>query len=111
MFRESPADAVARTIVELTRWSDENNTSFDRFFFDATSNKAASLISNGRLSPWLLFNCDQGVEMLGRLDETQLAMTFKWIDPDRWSSKFEKYPVDVKWVRELLDDAGFNAEK
>ena len=108
MYRECPQDALARTIEELTRWADETGKEFDRFFFDATSNKIASLIANGRISPWVLFNCDQGKAAIGSFDETQLAMVFKWIDPDRWMSKFEKYPVDVIWARGILDGAGFN---
>jgi len=108
MYKEAASDAVARTIEELDRWGREGGEDFTRFFEIASTNKIAMLISNGRLSPWFLFNCDQGVAAIGTFDETQLALAFKWIEPDRWSAKFEKYPEDVEWVRSLLDEAGFN---
>jgi hypothetical protein len=93
---------------ELIRWAKDNESSFERFFIEASPNKIVNLISNGRLSPWFLFNCDQGVEVLGSFNEEQLALAFKWIDPDAWHTKFEKYPEDVAWIREVLDEAGFN---
>ena len=108
MTTESAADAITRTINELTRWADDYEISFDQFFKVATPNKVVNLISNGRLSPWFLFNCDQGVAVLGTLNEEQLSIAFKWVSPDTWSKRFEKHPEDVKWIRELLDEAGFN---
>ena len=108
MATETAADAITRSITELNRWADEHKTTFDRFFKEATPNKVVNLISNGRLSPWFLFNCDQGVAVLASLNEEQLALAFKWVSPDTWASRFEKYPEDVEWVREVLDEAGFN---
>jgi hypothetical protein len=105
---EQPADGVARTIQELGRWAEENKSSVERFFADASPNKIVNMISNGRLSPWFLFNCNQGTNMLGSLNEEQLTLAFKWIDPDAWTRKFEKYPEEVEWIRELLDEEGFN---
>ena len=108
MKNESPGDGVARTIHELDLWATENETTLDKFFTEASTNKIINLISNGRLSPWFLFNCDQGVNMLGNLNEEQLAIAFKWIDPDAWHQKFEKYPEEAVWIRKLLDEEGFN---
>jgi hypothetical protein len=108
MQKEPAVDALTRTMGELIRWAKDNESSFERFFIEASPNKIVNLISNGRLSPWFLFNCDQGVEVLGSFNEEQLALAFKWIDPDAWHTKFEKYPEDVAWIREVLDEAGFN---
>lgn len=108
MQKEAPTDAVARTIGELIRWAKDNDSSFEQFFTEASPNKIVNLISNGRLSPWFLFNCDQGTDVLASFNEEQLTLAFKWIDPDAWHRKFEKYPEDVQWAREVLDEAGFN---
>jgi len=108
MSKEDPGDAITRTINELNRWAEENNTSFDQFFKVASTNKVVSLIANGRLSPWFLFNCDQGIFLLSQLSEEQLGIAFKWVDPDTWMKRFEKYPADRDWIQELLKEAGFN---
>lgn len=108
MTVEPAKDAITRTINELSRWADENNTSFDQFFKVASPNKVVNLISNGRLSPWFLFNCDQGVAAISTFNEEQLSLAFKWVNPDAWGKRFQKYPEDVKWIRELLEEAGFN---
>ena len=108
MTKEPASDAITRTIIELNRWADENKTTFDQFFKVASPNKVVNLIANGRISPWFLFNCDQGVAVLGDFNEEQLSLAFKWISPDLWSKRFDKYPEDVKWIRELLGEAGFN---
>ena len=105
---EPAEDAITRTINELGRWADENETSFDQFFKVATPNKIVNLISNGRISPWFLFNCNQGTSILGSFNEEQLALAFKWVSPDEWASRFEKYPEDVEWIQALLEEAGFN---
>jgi len=108
MGKEPASDAITRSITELTRWADEHKTSFDQFFKIATPNKVVNLISNGRLSPWFLFNCDQGVAMIANFNEEQLSLAFKWVSPDTWADRFAKHPEDIKWIREVLDEAGFN---
>ena len=108
MKRESPEAGVGRTISELGRWTEENNIEITDFFKQAGAGTMISLITNGRLSPWLLFNCDQGVNALATFSEEQMALAFKWVDPDFWQAKFEKYPEEVQWIRELLAESGFN---
>ena len=108
MKKENPESAITRTIKELGRWADENDSEIDQFFTVASNNKIANMIANGRLSPWFLFNCDQGVAILEEFNEDQISLAFKWIDPNFWTSKFEKYAEDVIWIRELLGEAGFN---
>ena len=108
MATEPAEDAITRTINELERWAEENGVDFDQFFKIASPNKIVNLISNGRLSPWFLFNCDQGITAIANFNEEQLEIAFKWINPDSWTARFEKYPEDVEWVRAILDEAGFN---
>jgi hypothetical protein len=108
MQKEPAEDAITRTINELGRWADEHDTSFDQFFKVASLNKVVSLISNGRLSPWFLFNCDQGVAAIANFNEEQLSIAFKWVSPSTWADRFKKYPEDVEWIREVLAEAGFN---
>lgn len=108
MQKEPAEDAITRTINELGRWADEHGTSFDQFFKVATPNKIVSLISNGRLSPWFLFNCDQGVTAIANFNEEQLSIAFKWVSPATWAERFKKHPEDIKWIREVLGEAGFN---
>jgi len=108
MKKEAPDDGIARTVKELNRWAKENDTELDQFFKEASANKIANMISNGRLSPWFLFNCDQGVNILSEFNEDQITLAFKWIDPAFWEKKFKNNPDDVKWIKQLLGHSGFN---
>ena len=65
------------------------------------------MIQNGRISPWVIYNCEDGVTALGNLDETQVATVYDMINPDYWKPRFKKYAMEVRWVKELLEKAGF----
>jgi len=108
MKKENPEAGVIRTIAELGRWSTAHEVDISDFFTAAGPGAIINLIINGRLSPWFLLNCDQGVNSLSTFSEEQLVIAFKWLDPDFWVAKFDKYAEEVKWIREILDESGFN---
>jgi len=108
MLKETPAAALERSINEMDKWAYKNNTTVDEFFRKAPPEEIYKLISNGRISPWLLYNCDYSIDYLANLPSTASKSIMKWIDPDKWSKKFAEAPDDVQWVREVLDETGFN---
>jgi hypothetical protein len=60
----------------------------------------------GRISPWIVFNCDSGIEFLGNLTEDQTVIIWKYIDPEFWQRKFNDYLADAEWVKDILKQAG-----
>jgi len=103
--KEHPNTALERSFTEMQKWADENNKQFNNIFREGGSNKICLMIVNGRISPWIVFNCDSGVEFLSSLNEEQIAMVFKFIDPEYWQRKFKDYVADTEIIKEILIEA------
>jgi hypothetical protein len=103
--KEHPNDALTRSFTEMQKWADENNTQFNKIFIDGAANKLCNMIVNGRISPWIIYNCDSGIEFLGSLNNEQIAMVFKFIEPEFWQRKFKDYVADVEFIKSVLVEA------
>lgn len=106
--KESVQDALERSFKEMQKYADEHPdlASFAHYFRYANTNRVCHHISNGRISPWLVFNCDSGVEFLENLHEEQLNIIMPWIDPEYWERKFRDYLADTEWVKSILKESG-----
>lgn len=107
--KESVDDAIERAFVEMQQLADsdpklENN--FANYFTKAAQNKICWQIASGRISAWIVYNCDTGVNFLATLNEEQLTIIMPWIDPDFWQQKFKDYLADVEYVKSILQKAG-----
>lgn len=106
--KESVQDALERALKEMQEYADHSEklqSNFKNYFRLGSSNRICHHISNGRISPWILFNCRSGIEFLEKLNEEQLANVMPWIDPEFWNQKFKDYATDTQWVKEILDQA------
>lgn len=103
--KEHPNDALDRSFAEMQRWADENGKSFNDIFREGSPVKLCNMIINGRISPWIIFNCDSGIDMISSLDESQIATIFRFIDPEFWQRKFKDYVADTEFIKTVLDEA------
>jgi hypothetical protein len=106
---ETVQDALERGINEINNYIEDNpalKNGIRDYFRYGNSNRICHHITTGRISPWLLFNCDSGVEFLSNLTEDQIALIIRWIDPDFWQSRFKYETGDQKWARQILTTAG-----
>jgi hypothetical protein len=67
----------------------------------------AYAISTGRISSWIIYNCESGQQFLSELDATQIAMVWPYIDADFWMRKFKDHPADQEYAKEILTKAGW----
>jgi len=106
--REATQDALERALMEMQKYADETDglAGFQDYFRYGNNNRICHHIVNGRISPWVLFNCQSGVEFLERLNPEQINMIMPWIDPDFWQRKFKDYLSDSEWIRAILSEAG-----
>ena len=107
--QEAVQDALERALKEMQDYADQHpdlKNGFKDYFRYGNGNKICYHISNGRVSPWVIFNCDSGIDFLGSLNEEQLAMIMPWVDPDFWQRKFKDYAADAEWVKDILNKAG-----
>ena len=107
--KENVKDALERALKEMQDLADDDsklNGEFNNYFRLANANRICQHIANGRISPWIVFNCASGVEFLETLNEEQLSMIIEWIDPDYWQRKFKDYMADTEWTKHILKQAG-----
>jgi len=106
--KEAVQDAVERALTEMQEYADETESlaGFHDYFRFGSTNRIIHHISNGRISPWIVFNCDSGIEFLDRLNEEQVAMVMPHIDPEYWQRKFKDYMADTEWIKQILKEAG-----
>ena len=106
--KEAVQDAIERALKEMQDYADEHSElkgGFSDYFRYGGSNRICHHISNGRISPWIVYNCSSGVEFLEKLNEEQISMVLPWIDPDYWQRKFKDYVADTEWIKEILKAA------
>lgn len=107
--REAVQDALERALKEMQNYADDHpdlRNGFVDYFRYGNSNRVCHHIATGRISPWVVFNCNSGVEFLESLTEEQIAIILPWIDPDHWQRKFKDYMADTEWVKDVLEKAG-----
>ena len=71
------------------------------------NNAIAFAISTGRISPWIVYNCESGQHYLERMNGDQSAIIWNVVDPDFWSKKFHDYMADQEYAKEILKKAGW----
>jgi hypothetical protein len=105
--KESPQDALERALREMEDYAGNSGiASFSHYFMYGNTNRVCYHITTGRVSPWVVYNCNSGIEFLGNLSEEQLGLVMPYIDPDFWNRKFSDYVADVEWCKHILKEAG-----
>jgi len=109
MRKENYQDALERGIKEMELYSEshpELENGFVDYFRFGNSNKICHHIVTGRISPWVIYNCNSGISFLESLPEDRLLTIIKYIDPDFWNINFKKYSSEQRISRDILNTAG-----
>lgn len=100
---EDCMDAVKRTVESLLELSDLENIQLYDVFRYINSNKLCQLITQGRISPWVLYQSRTGPEFLGKLNQDQTNLIFEYINPEKWNIKFRRQAQDVEQVKTVVN--------
>lgn len=106
--KESVQDALERALKEMQEYADSEEKlagSFNNYFKYGSSNRICRHISDGRISPWIVFNCSSGISWLNGINSEQLQIIMPMIDPDFWQQKFKDYIADTEWCKAILEKA------
>jgi hypothetical protein len=105
--KEAPQDALERALKEMQDYASRSDIAdFSHYFAYGNTNRICHHITTGRISPWIIYNCDTGIGYLEGLNPEQMDIVLPWVDPDYWSRKFRDYVADVEWCRHVLREAG-----
>ena len=67
---------------------------------------AIHYIKSGRISPWVIFNSDNGAELIDSFSDEELIIINDYLEPAFWSRKFNARVEDVQFVKMILNKAG-----
>lgn len=107
--KEAVQDALERGLKEMQEYADTHpdlRNGFVDYFSYGNVNRICHHITTGRISPWIVYNCNSGVDFLSGLNEEQVAIVLPWIDPTFWDKKFKDYVADAEWAKDILSTAG-----
>jgi hypothetical protein len=104
---ESVEDALARALEWALDWTGQSAAPAHDSLRYGNPNLICHAVISGRISPWVLYNCDSGREFLAGLDQSMTAAIWPYIDSDFWSRKFREYPADREYAESMLTQAGW----
>jgi len=101
---EDALDAVARTVEHCLQATEEEKIQSNDYLRYGNRNKICYAISNGRISPWVLYQSQSGVKLLDTLGEEQIKMIYDYINPVQWAIKFSKEQAKATEVNQLMNE-------
>ena len=104
---ENVNDALARAMEFGIDWSEQSEHPAEDCLRYGNTNAMIYAVTTGRISPWIVYNCESGQKFLSELDATQVAMVWPYIDSEVWMKKFSDYVADQEYVKEMLQKAGW----
>jgi hypothetical protein len=104
---ESITDALTRAIETAQDWQEETGNPLRDYLRYGNDNALCYAITTGRVSAWVLYNCQSGKEFLTRINQEQVAMIWPFIDADFWGKKFKEYTDDTEYVNSILRSTGW----
>jgi len=107
MLKVEPVEsAVQRSLQNMMEWAETNNANFAHYFEFVSLNRAVHDILNGKISPWLILNCNSGKTMISRMNDEQLSMIAPVFDVKFWLKKFKENPADIIMISEIFKETG-----
>jgi len=102
---ENVETALQRSVTHMQAWANDNNSLWSHYFNYVSASRATFDIKDGKISPWLLLNCQTGKKLLTSLNDEQLDSISTVIDPNIWIKKFKKQRDDLALVKEVVKEA------
>lgn len=101
---ENVETALQRTIGHMQSWANDHNSVWNHYFSYVSTNRATFDIKDGKISPWLVLNCNSGKKLLASLSDEQLASISNIISPEVWVKKFKKQTDDLNLVKDVVKE-------
>jgi hypothetical protein len=102
---ETVETALERSIKTMMDWGEANNAPWNHYFLFASLSRATFDIKDGKISPWLVLNSNNGKDMLKKFNDEQLMAINTIMDVQFWLSKFRKLPADTELVKQVVKES------
>ena len=104
--KEPGMKALERTIIYLDSWAKENNKSWQDYFKEVSSARAVHDIRSAKISPWMIYLCKSGDDLLVKFSDEQVKMIEHIIDATFWMKQFANNKEEVAEVKNACEVAG-----
>ena len=104
--KETAERAVERGILLMQQWGREHDRPYNVFFREISRPRLIHWVKSGRISPWIIFNCDSGNAVIDKLTDDELNIINEYLEPTFWTRKFSTRKEDVDFVQMVLKEAG-----
>ena len=88
---EAVDDAVARAVEYSMTWEESTGHPAKDVLRYGNANALCHAVTTGKISPWVIYNCESGTEFLANLSTEQVAIVWPYINSDAWHKKFTNY--------------------
>lgn len=102
ILNENAQTALERSIKTMENWAEQNNSIWNHYFLYANLNKATWDIRDGKISPWVVLNSENGKNLLNRLSDEQLTMVYPMLNPSHWNTVFKNNAKDVELAKQVI---------
>ena len=105
ILKEDVATALERSVKNMMEWAEDKSSPWNHYFRYVSLNRAVWDIKDGKISPWLILNCNDGKEMLNKFNDEQLSLVYHVINPEHWALRFRRHPTDVQLVKDVVKES------
>lgn len=102
---EQVETALERSIKHMMDWAEAHDSVWNHYFLYVSLNRATYDIKDGKISPWLILNSNNGKDMLRKLSDEQLNAINSIMDIPYWLNKFKKLPADAELVKQVVRES------
>lgn len=100
--KETPERAVERYVLFAQKWEEKTTYKWHMFWELNSVFDTIQLISDGKISPWILFCDPQAQKFIDTLPDELIVKLDSAINLSYWKTVVEKNREDSKWITQLL---------
>ena len=105
--KEDPFDAIHRSVETTINLAENEGIQPKDILRYGNSNKICYQVTLGKISPWMLYQSDSGIQFLDTLNPDHAKLIIDYIDPEQWALKFKREPELARQVKEILNAGGY----
>ena len=103
--KETGLRALERTVIYLSKWSEEADTDWQSYFEVVSPSRAVHDIRSAKISPWVIYLSKTGDLLLEKFNDEQVGMIKDFIDPPFWMKLFSNNKEEVKQIKQACEEA------
>jgi len=106
LYDETAEQGIQRSLRTIQTWCETQAQSMADFWPLVNTNTATLWITQGKISPWLLYNCTSAVEFLERCTPEQLELIQKIAPIKQWRVRLLRHKQQADLIKSVLCEAG-----